>query len=129
MLCLDTDDLEQLPEETIMPNPWDALKDEVLGVLKDEVKEFAADTRPELEQFLKDKAEAVAREKWAELRAIDDDERELARSNLKHLRGQIEGEIARLQLAATERAGALLKKVLETAVGVLIRMGPVILGL
>jgi CO dehydrogenase/acetyl-CoA synthase beta subunit len=126
---VEEDELEREFPETIMSNPWDALKDEVSSLLRDEVKDFISETKPELMSFLKDKAETIAREKWAELKATTDDERELARSNLKHLRGQIGAEIARLQLASTERAGALLKKVLETTIGIVIRVGPALLGL
>lgn len=128
MLCLDEDDLVQNYSEAKMPEPWEALKDEVLSALREEVKDFASELKDSAHSFIQDQAVVIAREKWRQLNASTPEEKELAASNLRHLQGQIGAEIARLQLAASVRGGELLERVLSTAIGVLVKIAPALLG-
>jgi len=115
-------------EEVDVAEPWEALKDEVLAALKESAAGFSGDLKASAQAFLRDQAVAIAREKWRQLNASTDEEKAIAESNLRHLQGQVGAEIARLQIAATQQAGALLERVLSTAVGVLVRVGPKIFG-
>lgn len=112
-----------------MPEPWAGLKDKVFEILRGEVADFIDETKPELTSFLKDKAIEIAKEKWAELHAPTEAERDFARANLKHLKGHIIAEAAILQLATTDHTKELLKKVLSVAVETIIRISPVLLGI
>lgn len=111
-----------------MAELWEPLKDEILSALKEGVKDFSSELKDSAQVFLGDQAVAIAREKWRQLQASTPDEKSIAESNLRHLQGQVKAEIARLQLAATDRAGSLLERVLTTAIGVVIRIAPALLG-
>lgn len=111
-----------------MAEPWDALQAELLVVLKDGVKEFLGETRPELEAFLKEKAVEMAREKWRSLNASTESERGVAETNLRHLAAQVGGKVAELKLATTRRAHELIVKLVETTAGILLRIAPGMLG-
>lgn len=111
-----------------MSEPWTLLSAELESLLRREVKDFVNETRPELQEFIADRARDMAREKWISIHGNADD-RLIAESNLNHLRAQIAGEIARLDLAVTMRAKDLLSKVFDTALSVLIKLGPALLGI
>ena len=128
MLCLDEDDLIQNFPEAPMPDPWDSLKNEVLSALRESIRDFASELKDAARSFLDDQAVKIAEEKWRQLNAPTEEERQLAESNLRHLQGQIGAEIARLQLATTSRAAELLERVVSTAIGVLVRIAPALLG-
>lgn len=129
MLCVDADDLEtNYFPEVRMSEPWEALKTEVLSALHESVKDFAGELKSSAKDFLHDQAVVIAREKWRQLNASTPEEKAIAESNLRHLQGQIGAEIARLQLAATSSAAALLERVFTTAISVLIKIAPALLA-
>lgn len=111
-----------------MDKPWDDLENEILSLLLEETKDFSSELKGAVHAFLKDQASLIAKEKWRHLHADTDSERQIALSNLRHLQGQIGAEIARLKLASTERASALLERVLSAAIGFAIRIAPALLG-
>jgi Mg-chelatase subunit ChlD len=122
LLC-EAQDLEEN-----MAEPWDALQAELLIVLTDGIKGFLKETKPELEAFLQEKAVEMAREKWRSLNASTESERGVAETNLRHLSAQVGGKVAELKLATTRHAEELIVKLVETAAGILLRIGPGMLG-
>jgi hypothetical protein len=128
LICTDIDDLHQnLPEEK-MPEPWNNLKDEILSILLEETRGFSSELKDAARSFLQDQAVVIAKEKWRHLHAETEEERNIAASNLRHLYGQIGAEIARLQLVTTERAGALLERVLSTTIRFALKIAPTLFG-
>jgi hypothetical protein len=124
---VDADDLSRdLPEEP-MSEPWKELQDKVLSILLEETKDFSSELKESAELFMRNQAASIAREKWRQLNAESEEERKIAESNLRHLHGQIGAEIARMQLVATERAGALMEKVISTTISLLLEIGPKLL--
>lgn len=111
-----------------MAEPWEPLKDEILSAIEESAKDFAGELKISASAFMREQAISLAKEKWRELQASTPEEKEIARSNIRHLQGQVGAEIARLQLAASERAGALFERVLTTAASVVVRMAPSILS-
>lgn len=109
-----------------MTEPWDDLKDGVLGALRESLSEFASDSR--VEEFVKAKVADFAREKWLAQTAGTPDERAEHEANLRHLAAQVEAEVAELKIRANTAAKATLSKVLETAGGILLRLAPKLLG-
>lgn len=111
-------------EGTAMSEPWDALKDEVLSLLEEGVRDIASEVRPALQEFLREAALRAAKEKWRSLNAASQEERDIAESNLRHLRGQVVAEARRQQLALTSSAETILAKVLDVVLGALVRIVP-----
>ena len=106
-----------------MSNPWDALADELLPMFKDSVKDFVETLKPEVEAFLKEKAEEAARETWLANFAPTEEERREARSNLRHLKAQVVMEAADKSIIAAARDFSLLGKVFDVAANFLIQYG------
>lgn len=109
-----------------MPEPWEALKDETLAVLRAGVSDIVDDFKPDLNYFLEQVAAQAAREKWRTLHASGP-EKAIAEQNLRHLAAQAKGEAVRVNLALSAHAKTILDKVLDTAIGLLIRILPVLL--
>lgn len=112
-----------------MPSqPWDELGSQVLSLLKQSVSDFVSSEKPEVEAFLKDKAQEIARQTWTSLNGASDDEKQVARENLRHLKAQVIMEAADLQIVATAKALGLLSKVFDVAANFLIQYAPKILA-
>ena len=129
MLCVDVDDLDKnyFPEVPMPPpEPWETAKDEILALLKSETADLKGELKDAAESFLQDQAVQIAQETYRANFGTDD-EKEIAKSNLRHLRGQRTAEIKRLQVAATERAENFLGKVLSVAQGLAEKLIPVVL--
>lgn len=129
MLCVDVDDLVQNyhPEVPMPPpEPWESAKDEILALLKEETADLKGELKDAAQDFLKAQAVQIAQETYRAQFGTDD-EKEIAKSNLRHLRGQRTAEIKRLQLAASERAENFLAKVLSVAQGLAEKLIPVVL--
>jgi hypothetical protein len=110
-----------------MTEEWKGLEEKVLSILKDGVSSFSDDIKSEAMPYLREKAKQIAREKWASINAATDAEKETAKRNLEHLSAQVEGEIIRLKLAATDRAKDLLGKVFDVAIDSIIKIVPKLL--
>ena len=111
-----------------MPEPWEGLRDAILATLEEGVSDFTSDLKDAARDFIKEQAEKIAKEKWRQLTASTDGERSIAEANIKHLQGQIKGEIARLNLAVTAHAEDLLKKVFDTVIAFVLRLAPALLA-
>jgi hypothetical protein len=112
-----------------MSNPWDGLATELLGTLKTSISDFVDQEKPELEAFLKEKAQDLAKQTWITVdpNAVEAD-KSIARENIRHLKAQVILEAADLKIVATARAVGLLSKVFETVGNFLIQYGPKILA-
>lgn len=119
--------IEEMEDD--VSDPWDELKDGILGALRESIAGFSSSLRDSIQPFLREQALKMAKEKWRAIHADTDEEREIAESNLRHLRSQVEAEVSRLGLAATSEAEKLLQKTLEVTANVLLRIGPKVLGL
>jgi len=86
------------------------LKEEILGLLKAEVKDL---WKKEDEEFLKQLAVDIAREK--ELSVTSDNPAEHER-NLLHLAATLQGEVSRKKLELNEKGKDLFVRVLTTVV-------------
>lgn len=115
-------------EETKMSEPWEPLKDEILALFTEGTQEIASELKTDAKAFLEDIAIQGAKEKWRALNASDPNERAVAESNLRHLRGQAVAEAKKQQLAITSWAEGLLRKTLDVALGFLVKVGPKLLA-
>ncbi len=112
-----------------MSNPWDALSTEVLTTLSDSVKDFVDVQKPEVQTFLREAAQDMAKQTWISVSPnSSDDAKEEAKANIRHLKAQVIAEAADLDILATAAAKSLLSKVFETVGNFLIQYGPKILA-
>lgn len=98
------------------------LTESIFATLKKSVEDFKDEVKDGAVDFLKEKAAYIAKE-TLRLKTGDDENKKVAKQNLKHLAAQVQGEVIRLELAATKRAADLLGKivsVLSDALGGLI---------
>ena len=102
-----------------MSEPWDELKDVVLGSIKESLKEFA--DRQEVQDFAKEKAKDFAKQKYLAATAKDESKRREHEANLKHLLSQVVGEACRLEVAVAYEAREWIGKVLRVAGEMLLR--------
>jgi uncharacterized protein YfeS len=105
-----------------MANQWDALADQLLVTLKSSVSDFIETEKPGLEDFLKQKAQHIAKMTWISLNGSDEEKAE-AISNLRHLKAQVVMEAASLEIVATTAAVKLLGKVFEVVVNFALQYG------
>lgn len=109
-----------------MSEPWKDLEDAVLATLRESVKDFLDDVY--IDDFLKAKSIEFAREKYMAESSSDPVIRQEHLDNLKHLKAQVAGEAATLQIAMSTAAHHTFVKILETAAGLLVKVAPSILG-
>jgi hypothetical protein len=115
-------DAEDLEEALIMPNPWDKLSGELLETLKISVHDFIDTEKQEVVDFLREKSVEIAKQTWVSLNGTDE-ERAEAIGNLRHLKAQVVGQAASMELVATTAAVKLLGKVFEVVVNVALQYG------
>ena len=111
-----------------MAEPWDELKDALVGTLTEGVKDFVDEVKPELQVFIVAKAQEAAKWKWESIHAGSEAEREEAKQNLRHIAAQVGGEAARMNLVAGKHAKSLLKKVFDVALSIFVKIAPALLG-
>lgn len=112
-----------------MANPWDSLATEVLATLRQSVADLVDLDQAELQSFLKEKAEDLAKQTWITVNpASSEAEKATARENIRHLKSQVILEAMDLKIVATARVVGLLSKVFETVGNFLIQHGPKILA-
>ena len=109
-----------------MANPWDDLGATAAAIVKDALKGFVE--RQELDEFVKAKAADYAREYWGSLHDATEAERAEHLSNLEHLKAQVKGEVARLQIQISIEAKNTVGRILEAITDVLIKLAPKILA-
>lgn len=124
MCCLC--DIEEI-EEGDMAEPWEGLKDQVLAVLEEGIKDLSKDLLPQAKEVLHEIAVQAAKEKWRSIHAETEEERNIAESNLRHLKGQATATMKLAQLSASHKTQDVLKKVLEVSLEALVRIGPSVL--
>ena len=109
-----------------MSEEWDALKDEIVGTLKERAKEFADVEQGPLKDFLEEVGEDFAKQKWISLNGTDAEKAE-AKQNLGHLNTQVKGRFKKLQLSLLKEAEFAIGAILETIGDFLMRVGPELL--
>lgn len=105
-----------------MSNPWDALKSQLLPLLKASVSDFVDAEKPEVSSFLSEKAEQLAKQTWVSLNGTDEEKAE-AISNLRQLKAQVVMEAVDAQILATAAALKLLGKVFDVVVNFTLQYG------
>jgi hypothetical protein len=110
-----------------MANPWDEVKDAAVATVKDALRGFV-DGNAQVDDFVKDRAEQYAKEWWGSVHAATEAERAEHATNLEHIKAQVKGEFARLQVAIAADARNTVVRVLEAVGGALIRIAPKILA-
>jgi uncharacterized protein YfeS len=110
-----------------MPNPWDNLVGELLPLLKSSVSDFIDSEKAEVQDFLKAKAEQVAKQTWLSINGSNEEKSE-AVSNLRHLKAQVVMEAASLEIVATTAAVKLLGKVFEVVTNFALKYGVALLA-
>lgn len=110
-----------------MPNQWDNLSGQLLETLRASVADFVQTEKPEVEEFLKAKAQQIAKQTWISINGSDEDKVE-AVSNLRHLKSQVLMEAASLEIVATTAAVKLLGKVFEVVSNFALRYGVTLLA-
>ena len=110
-----------------MADPWDAIRDEATGVVKDALKGFVENNR-EVDDFVKEKAAQYAREYWLSRNAPTEEERKEHAENLAHVQAQVRMEFDRLKIAISVDAKNTVIRILEAVGGVLLRVAPKILA-
>lgn len=110
-----------------MSNPWDNLGDQLLSTLKSSVSDFVDAEKPEVEAFLKEKSVEVAKQTWISLNGSDEEKAE-AVANLRHLKAQVIGQAASLEIVATTAAVKLLGKVFDVVANFALQYGAKLLA-
>ena len=93
------------------------LKDAVLGTVKDQAKDFLEDRAKRLEELGVDY-----------LKAKTDDERDSVSERIQVVMQSIRTQLAGLALTAEAEARATFGKIVETALGVMVKVLPVVLS-
>lgn len=124
MCCLC--DIEKI-EEGDMAEPWEGLKDQVLAIFEEGLKDLSKDLLPQAKEVLCEIAVQAAKEKWRSIHAETEEERNIAESNLRHLKGQVTATMKLAQLSTSRKTQDVLKKVLEVSLEALVRIGPSVL--
>ena len=71
-----------------MADPWDEIRDEAVGVVKDALKGFVENNK-EVDDFVKEKASQYAREFWLSRNSATAEERKEHSDNLAHVQAQV----------------------------------------
>ena len=103
------------------------LKDSVVGPVTEVAKQFLKDNK-DAAQFLEDRAKRVAELGVDYLKASDDAAKEAVILQLEVVQQSIQNEISAVAVNASIEARATFQRVLNTALGVLIKVLPVIVS-
>jgi hypothetical protein len=102
------------------------IADLALETIREEVKGFVE--REELDTFAKEKAAQYAKELALAAAAGDGREKQEHLNNLKHLRAQVKGEFARLNLKITANAKVVVERLISGVFGILEKLAPKLLS-
>lgn len=105
----------------------DGLKDAVLGVVKGDAKDFL-DQNKDAKDFLEDRAKRIIELGKGYALAGSDDERDSITERLAIVQQSIRTELAGIALTAEVQARATFANIVHTALGVLVKMIPVVLA-
>lgn len=103
------------------------LKDSVVSTVTGASKQFVTDNK-DAAQFLEDRAKRIAELGGEYLQAADDAGRQAIMEQIEVVRQSIQNEIASVAVNADIAAKATFQKVLNVALGVLIKALPIILA-
>jgi hypothetical protein len=102
---------------------WEPLKDDVLDVLRDAVKDFVDVEKPEVKALLAEVAEMGAKQTWLIVNG-NDAEREQAPGNLRSLKAHVIIDIADATIVASKELRAAFIKIVETVGLFLLKNAP-----
>jgi uncharacterized protein (DUF1786 family) len=105
----------------------DGLKDSIVGPVTDAAKKLLQDNK-DAARFLEDRAKRVAELGGEYLKADDDAGREAVMEQLDVVRQSIQNEISQVAVNASIDARATFKNVLDGAIGVILKVLPVIVA-
>lgn len=103
------------------------LKDAVLGTVKDQAKDFL-DQNKDAKDFLEDRAKRLEELGVDYLKAKTSDERDSVSELIAVVTQSIRTQLAGLALTAEAEARATFGKIVETALGVMVKVLPVVLS-
>lgn len=106
----------------------DDLKDSVVGTIKEEAKAFL-DKHQDAKDFVEERGKRLAELGVEYVKATDDAGREQVLLQMKVVQQSIRNEIASIAVGAEAQAKATFAKIVDTAVGVLIKAIPVLIAL
>lgn len=105
----------------------DGLKDAVVAPVKESAKAFL-DANKDARDFLEDRAKRLAELGVEYVKAGDDAERDRIRLQLTVVQQSIRNEVSQVAVGAAIESRNTFAKILDTAVGVLIKALPVVLA-
>ena len=106
----------------------DELKDAIFGAVKDEANDFL-DAHQDAKVFLADRAKRVAQLGVRYVKAADDAERAQVNTQLEVVQQSIRNELAGIAVSAEAQAKATFGKVVQTAIGVVVKALPTLAAL
>lgn len=109
------------------PNLWAPLKDDVLGVLKDAVKDFVDVEKPQVKELLVEVAEEGAKQSWLLVNG-NDAERAQAPVNLRSLKAQVIIAAADAEIVSSKELRSAFIKVVETVGLFLLKNAPTLIA-
>lgn len=105
----------------------DGLKDAVFGTVKEDAKKFLDDNK-DARDFVEERAKRLLELGRDYIQAGSDDERESIVERLAVVQQSIRTQLAGVALSASVEARASFARILETAVGIMIKAIPIILA-
>jgi hypothetical protein len=107
---------------------FEDLKDSVVGTIKEEAKAFL-DQHKDAKDFVEERGKRLAELGVEYVKATDDAGRDHVLLQMKVVQQSIRNEISSVAVAAEAQARASFAKVVDTAVGVLLKALPVLVAL
>jgi hypothetical protein len=105
------------------PSLWESLKDDVLDILKDSVKDFMDVEKDEVKALLAEVAEQGAKQTWLLING-DDAEKAQAPGNLRSLKAHVIIDAANAVIVGSKELRAAFIKIVETAGLFLLKNAP-----
>jgi hypothetical protein len=108
------------------PALWAPLKDSVVSVLKDALKDFVDVEKSKVKDLLAEVAEEAAKQSWLLVNGTDD-EKAQAIGNLRSLKAQVIIDVADAEIVAAHEMRATFIKIVETVGLFLLQNAPKLL--
>jgi hypothetical protein len=107
-----------------MSNPWDALADGIVSKVKERAKKFVEDNA-DLDKFLKDRAQALAKATY-KYQIAPDDQKDSAYRDMKVVRQTIENKLAAVALKGQREQQKIFREILFAVFGSLVDLAPLV---
>lgn len=104
-----------------------SLKDAVFGTVKEDAKQFL-DQNKDARDFVEERAKRLLELGEDYIKASTDDERDSIVERMAVVKQSIRTQLAGVALSASEESRATFARILETAVGIMIKAIPLILA-